>query len=237
MAAQTCRGVWAALEGARTVSLDDLELLIAGDPRSILAYLNLLIRHDYVALSGPRKSVSGDSLILFRLTKRTGPGAPYENEEGHFVDPNARNQIKLGSRWSLPSWSARIRHAAECLNRPFTREEISDVVSRNREDRHHFQTAWNQLRASGQIVRTENPRHFVVRIVADVLAIREYLRERPGQWIGSMEIADDLGAFAVTFQRIKQALDLAAAEGYEVRIAERQETGGTRRFTYRIEGL
>jgi hypothetical protein len=102
VADQTCRGVWAALEGPRTVSVDDLELLTEGDPPSILAYLNLLVKHDYVMLSGPRKSVSGDSLVLFRLIKRTGPHAPYENEGGRFVDPNAPNQVKQGTKWSLP---------------------------------------------------------------------------------------------------------------------------------------
>ena len=97
------RAVWTALQPQRPMTLDELQVVTGCDAGEVLVYLNILTRHQYVSVLGIRRASSGEALPLFRLTKATGPEAPYGNAEDLFCDPNLDSGRKqkhgCANRW------------------------------------------------------------------------------------------------------------------------------------------
>jgi hypothetical protein len=226
-----CRSVWALLEKGGRVTFDRISDITGKPPLVTVRYLDLLLRQGYVALVGVQKAVSGETICMFELIRRTGRNAPYVDERGVFIDPNVPTR-GAGQKWALPSLGGLCRFHAERFDRPFTRKELSRKVSEiwPAVTGTEFNSAWYHLRYAKEIEeQPDGTWEFIPN--GQVKAIREYFRAHLGETI----IAKDLRR---QFPRIKhhykyrQALDLLAAEGFSVRMDIRGDSNLTK---YRVD--
>ncbi len=217
-----CRAIWAALELGGSRSLDDLEVTTGVKPDRSLEYLDLLIQHHYVRAVGVRRAGSGEAVPVFRLTRRTGPDAPYLDGWARLVDPNQRGAAEaVRETRRAPrkaSLAARVRTAAERLP-SFARTELQTAVfgpEPSHMERQWFTAAWNQMVLRGHVIPAEAGR-FSLRSDVDpaVDSIRRVLRRSGGKSISRQSMAEELG-FSPTGPQMRHALGLLKAEGFQV---------------------
>lgn len=229
-----CRAIWAALELGGTRSLDDLEVTTGVKPEQSLAYLDLLIRHDYVRAVGVRRAGSGEAVPVFQLVTRTGPGAPYVDAWNRLLDPNQRGMSESAMRGKSlprkPSLAARLRIAAERLS-CFTREELVTAAygpEPSYIERQWFTAAWHQMVFMGHVIAVEDGRFSLApEIDPSTDSIRQVLKSNYGKTVSGQSMAEELG-FAPTGPQMRHVLDLLKAEGYQV---TRRMTGGRKCYS------
>jgi biotin operon repressor len=233
-----CRAIWAALELGGPRSLDDLEVTTGVIPEQSMAYLDLLMRHNYVRAVGVRRAGSGEAVPVFRLVTRTGPGAPYVDVWNRLVDPNQRGAVQTGKQQKSeprkPSLNARVRVAAERLP-SFTRAELLTAVfgaEPSRLERQWFGAAWYQMVFRGHAIAVEDGRFYLAPDIDPAVdSIRKVLKRANGAGISGQSMAQELG-FSPTGPQMRHALDLLKAEGYGV---TRHVTGGNKFYSVRSD--
>lgn len=215
-----CRGIWAAMGSGRSMTLDELQMIADVLPADSVGYLELLIRHEYAAIVGIKRAASGEALTVFRLTKRTGPEAPYLHESGRLIDPNL--EARSAPQHRRGAFKAAVRLAAERIPGPFTSRQLRDALRDWPESRSKkFDSIWAQLKRSGEVVRdtTEYPDEaqcWIYRPNRDADAIRRYLKARLGESVSIVELK--AAVETINGGILRTALNLLTAEGFSVSV-------------------
>jgi hypothetical protein len=236
------RAIWAALETRRPLTLDEIELLTEVSPVGTVRYLDLLARNGYVSMAAVRQADSGESLPLFMLIRRHGPDAPYEDENGKFIDPNIKTRRPEQSEWlsrrthrDLPTMTGRIRAAALRIGAPCPRSDLeSGAGVSGPSARRAFNAALHSLLARGFLRRAPvGLLQYCPHVIETRL--RELFLGRLGREVSPQEIktALDLDR-APGGPAIRSALDILAADGYGVVIKRFGGPWGSR-AVYRVD--
>jgi hypothetical protein len=217
-----CNAVWAVMESASTVTLQEIELLGEVDPGEALKYLGLLMSFDYVAFAGCKRQEGGAYEVSWRQKRHTGDYAPYMDETGRFVDPNqpagaevAHKRERRPRRISLP---VRMQVAAERLGF-FTRTELMAAIfgrMPSHMERNWFTAAWGEMMLRRQFITSQDGRFSVASDVDPVVdSIRRILKASAGETMSRERVTRELG-FAPSGPHMRHALNLLRAEGFQV---------------------
>lgn len=214
-----CRAIWASLESGRPISLDDLQMIAAVQPEDSIGYLSLLMRNGYVAMSGMRRAASGEALPVFKLVKRTGPEAPYQDANGKLVDPN----VTIRAAGPRGLFKAEVRLAAERLGGPFTPSTLRALIRGPGLRPKQFDSIWAQLKRSGELVRDETAypdgtQCWIYRPHPGATELRKFFKARAGEAVDSNGLKSALGP-RLNGGTIRHALNLLIAEGYRVDVS------------------
>ncbi|MEW6352468.1 MAG: hypothetical protein AB1646_25750 [Thermodesulfobacteriota bacterium] len=224
----TMRAVWAAIERRLEFTLDWLEMITGSAAEDLTEYLSLLARHGYVEICGIRRAASGEVVPMFRQRIRHGSRPPYwDDDQERLVDPNRPAPSSTVTRQSLPTMTARLRYAGEMLGR-FTRRELEEAVLGRVKgpDAERFMFAWKSLVARKGMVRGRDGRYEAVQD-PEINRMREFLRSNRDRQVTGRDVWQALGNEPIPGRRIREAVELIAAEGFRVRL-EGPGTGGNR---------
>ncbi len=254
-----CNAIWALLGSSPTVTLQEIELLGEVDPLHALAYLSELMRSGYADFAGCKRQESGSYEVSWRQTRRTGDFAPYIDESGQFVDPNLENPPispfrKGGGRepqpgfraTGLPSLSARVRIAAEKFPEAVTKNRLREAMNILPAEMLRFNETWYNMKRRAVFCAILGSKEYRYRSNPDIEAVRDHLRrtlalKNAAGWgseleITGIQISKDLQKDVIPGSVIRSALDVLAAEGYQVSVRGTGRNGGgyQERAVYRI---
>lgn len=217
-----CRGVWALFEKGGQVTFDKLIEATGRPAAATRPYLDVLMRHGYVGLIGVRAAISGETISIFELLRRTGREAPYVNGAGKFIDPNVVTERPKYERAKWPTMKGRLRTAAANSGDMFSRGTMVDALGITGANRREFNHAWAALRYVGEIQR-HGEDEYSYNEKPWLPCIQGYFRAS-----GAFITADDLRRVCgqlIRPQQIEMALDMLAAEGYRCERTTRDSQG------------
>lgn len=229
------RAVWVALRFGKPVSMDYLQEVTGEPPRRIVRYLNTLMTHGFVTIAGAKQAVSGETIVDFRMARKTGPRAPYVDRFGKFTDPNELSRMEYSDRaqklkaanLSAVIWvkaqtmgEYTISDMLTAVNRPFTEKKIW--------------TANNNLFLAGYVSRVRRGVYKAEPLPQELATALAELRRR-----ASVREIADLSAIYNTVGKVLKSrqtgfvTDILRAEGYRIWVARNLSNG--QRSVYRIE--
>ena len=229
------RAVWVALRFGKPVSMDYLQEVTGEPPRRIVRYLNTLMTHGFVTIAGAKQAVSGETIVDFRMARKTGPRAPYVDRFGKFTDPNELSRMEYSDRaqkLKSANLSAVIWVKAQAMGE-YTISDMLTAVNRPYTEKKIW-TANNNLFLAGYVSRVRRGVYKAEPLPQELATALAELRRR-----ASVREIADLSAIYNTVGKVLKSrqtgfvTDILRAEGYRIWVARNLSNG--QRSVYRIE--
>ena len=229
------RAVWVALRFGKPVSMDYLQEVTGEAPRRIVRYLNTLMSHGFVTIAGTKQAASGETIVDFRMARKTGPRAPYIDKFGLFTDPNELSRMEYKDRaqkLKAANLSAVIWVKARTMGE-YTISDMLTAVNRPYTEKKIW-TANNNLFLAGYVSRVRRGVYKAEPLPQELATALEELRRRAS----AREVADLSAIYETVGTMLKSRqvgflTDILRAEGYRVWVARNMSNG--QRSVYRIE--
>lgn len=229
------RAVWVALRFGKPVSMDYLQEVTGEAPRRIVRYLNTLMSHGFVTIAGAKQAVSGETIVDFRMARKSGPRAPYVDRFGKFTDPNELSRMEYKDRaqkLKAANLSAVIWVKAQTMGE-YTISDMLTAVNRPYTEKKIW-TANNNLFLAGYVSRVRRGVYKAEPLPQELATALAELRRR-----ASVREIADLSAIYNSVGKVLKSrqtgfvTDILRAEGYRIWVARNMSNG--QRSVYRIE--
>ena len=229
------RAVWVALRFGKPVSMDYLQEVTGEAPRRIVRYLNTLMAHGFISIASARQATGGETILDFRMARKTGPKAPYLDKFGKFIDPNELSRMEYADRAQKlkpANLSAVIWVKAQTMGE-FTMTEMLAAVNKPYSEKKIW-TATNNLFLAGYVSRVRRGVYRAEPLAPELATALDELRRRAS----AREVADLSDIYDTVGKMLKSRqvgflTDILRAEGYRVWVARNLSNG--QRSVYRIE--
>ena len=229
------RAVWTALRFGKPVSMDYLQEVTGEAPRPIFRYLNTLMEHGFIAIANARQAGSGETVLDFRLARKTGPRAPYTDKFGKLIDPNEISRMEYADRAQKlkPANLAAIIWIKARGMGEYTISDMLAAVNKPYSEKKIW-TANNNLFLAGYVSRVRRGVYKAEPLPPELAVALEELKRRAKV----REISDLTGIYKMVGKVLKSRqvgflMDLLRAENYSVWVARNMSNGS--RSVYRIE--